>query len=149
MEDRWNLKRFKEAQEGVYCTALSEIRRGRKESHWMWFIFPQLRGLGRSAAAEYYGLSGLEEARAYLEDEVLGARLLEGTRALLEQPCRDAEKVMGWPDNLKLCSCMTLFHAVCPQEGCFAQVLREFFEGQEDGRTLSMLKESGETPKRL
>ena len=103
-----NLERFVKAQAGVYETALEEMRRGRKESHWIWYIFPQLKGLGFSETAQYYGIDGMAEAKAYLNHETLRKRLIEISEALLALPTDDALAVMGSPDNLKLCSSMTL-----------------------------------------
>ena len=134
-----DLERFLPPQERDYAQALGEIRAGRKRSHWIWYIFPQLRGLGHSHYANYYGLEDKEEARAYLAHPVLGPRLLEITGALLALPERDPVRVMGRPDNLKLCSCMTLFEAVSQPGSVFAQVLERFYGGQRDGRTLSRI----------
>ncbi len=134
-----DLSRFHEAQKHSYRTALAEIRRGRKCSCWMWYIFPQLRGLGHSATAQYYGITGLQEARDYLRDEVLGGRLVEISRALLDVDSNDPVEVMGVPDNLKLKSSMTLFEAADPGEDTFGKVLDKFFHGQRDERTLALL----------
>lgn len=136
----YDLKRFYKAQEYDYETALSEIRNGRKESHWMWYIFPQVAGLGRSTMAEYYAIRSKEEAKAYIEDPVLGKRLIEISQALLQVDSDDAEKVMGWPDNLKLKSCMTLFAEVAPEQPVFRNVLEKFYDGEMDGKTLDILK---------
>ena len=109
MSISYNLERFHCAQESSYPTALAEIRAGRKSSHWMWYIFPQMKGLGYSSMAAYYGIDGLEEAKVYLNDPVLRSRLVEISSALLKLPGSDAGAVMGYPDNLKLRSSMTLF----------------------------------------
>lgn len=135
-----DLERFYKAQEYDYETALSEIRNGRKESHWMWYIFPQVAGLGRSTTAEYYAIKSKEEAKAYIEDPVLGKRLIEISQALLQVSSDDAEMVMGWPDNLKLRSCMTLFAEVAPEQPVFRNVLEKFYDGEMDGKTLDILK---------
>ena len=135
-----DLERFYKAQEYDYETALSEIRNGRKESHWMWYIFPQIAGLGRSTTAEYYAIKSKEEAKAYIEDPVLGKRLIEISQALLQVSSDDAEMVMGWPDNLKLRSCMTLFAEVAPDQPVFRNVLEKFYDGEMDGKTLDILK---------
>ena len=135
-----DLERFYKAQEYDYETALSEIRNGRKESHWMWYIFPQIAGLGRSTTAEYYAIKSKEEAKAYIEDPVLGKRLIEISQALLQVSSDDAEMVMGWPDNLKLRSCMTLFAEVAPEQPVFRNVLEKFYDGEMDGKTLDILK---------
>ena len=135
----YDLERFYEAQEYDYETALSEIRNGRKESHWMWYIFPQVSGLGRSTMAEYYAIRSREEAKAYIEDPVLGKRLIEISQALLQVDSDDAEEVMGWPDNLKLRSCMTLVAEVAPEQPVFRSVLEKFYDGEMDGKTLDIL----------
>lgn len=135
------LERFYKAQKYDYETALSEIRNGRKESHWMWYIFPQVAGLGRSTMAEYYAIRSKKEAKAYIEDPVLGKRLIEISQALFQVESDDAQKVMGWPDNLKLRSCMTLFAEVAPEQPVFRSVLEKFYDGEMDGKTLDILKE--------
>ncbi|MBR4164315.1 MAG: DUF1810 domain-containing protein [Solobacterium sp.] len=135
-----DLSRFHKAQETDYKIALREIQNGRKRSHWMWYIFPQLKGLGHSGMAEYYGISGIEEAKAYLKDPVLGARLLEISKALLKIECDDPRIVMGYPDNLKLKSCMTLFAEADPETDIFQSVLNKFFNGEKDTLTLSLLE---------
>ena len=135
-----DLERFYKAQEYDYETALSEIRNGRKESHWRWYIFPQITGLGRSTTAEYYAIKSKEEAKGYIEDPVLGKRLIEISQALFQIESDDAEMVMGWPDNLKLRSCMTLFAEVAPEQPVFRNVLEKFYDGEMDGKTLDILK---------
>ena len=135
-----DLERCYKAQEYDYETALSEIRNGRKESHWMWYIFPQITGLGRSTTAEYYAIKSKEEAKGYIEDPVLGKRLIEISQALFQIESDDAEMVMGWPDNLKLRSCMTLFAEVAPEQPVFRNVLEKFYDGEMDGKTLDILK---------
>ena len=135
----WNLERFKRAQCDSYEQALREIRSGRKRSHWMWYIFPQLRGLGFSSTAEYYGISTLDEAKAYLEDPVLGPRLAEISQVLLELDDKNADRIFGYPDNLKLRSCMTLFAAAAGRDSVFQKVLDAYFNGVGDSRTTEML----------
>ena len=135
-----NLNRFISAQERDYPVALAEIRAGRKRSHWMWYIFPQLRGLGHSAMAERYAIRDLEEATAYLADAVLGPRLVEISRALLTAPTNNATAVMGTPDDLKLRSCMTLFAMVPGADPVFTTVLEKFYAGRRDERTVEMLE---------
>ena len=135
----YNLTRFKNAQEGVYSRALAEIRSGRKRSHWIWYIFPQIRGLGMSSTSQYYGIENLEEARAYLEDPVLGPRLLEISHALLELDTDSAGEVFGYPDDLKLRSCMTLFSCADENNRVFTDVLDKFYGGQPDRMTLEIL----------
>lgn len=134
-----DLNRFLMAQERDYAQALAEIRAGRKQSHWIWYIFPQLRGLGYSYNAEYYGIADAEEARLYLAHPVLGSRLREITNALLELPESDPVRVMGRPDDLKLCSSMTLFEYVAEQDSVFGKVLDKYYGGRRDAATLRML----------
>ena len=139
MNENYNLKRFIEAQEGVYPVALRELREGRKRSHWMWYIFPQLKHLGHSYNAKYYGLSGVDEAAAYLAEPVLGQRLREVTTAILNLPTNDAYEVFGGIDGMKLRSSMTLFDIVSPND-IFARVLDKYFNGQRDHRTLTLIQ---------
>ncbi len=138
MEER--LDRFLRAQERVYDGALSEVRNGRKQTHWMWYIFPQLRGLGRSETAWYYGLEDIREARAYLAHPVLGKRLREISEALLTLDTDDPEAVFGWIDGLKLRSSMTLFDHI-ETGGVFDRVLVKFYNGKRDEQTLKRLDE--------
>jgi len=134
------LERFVRAQEGVYDTALAEIREGRKRTHWMWFVFPQLAGLGSSDMARFYGIADAAEARAYLQHPVLGARLEAIVRALLALDASSAYAVFGSPDDVKLRSCATLFAAVSPPGSVFAQVLDRFFCSEPDPLTLERLR---------
>ncbi len=133
------LSRFLQAQEGSYDTALREIRAGRKRSHWMWFIFPQIRGLGASSTAQYYAIRDLDEAREYINHPVLGPRLIGISEALLALDESDAGAVMGYPDDLKLRSCMTLFQLAAPQQPVFGKVLDKFYGGKPDRRTEEIL----------
>lgn len=133
------LTRFLDAQNQMYLTALNEIKYGRKKSHWMWFIFPQLKGLGRSSTADYYGITGLEEAAAYLKHPVLGKHLIEISTALLTIEGKEAIEIFGTPDNLKLCSSMTLFSQVENTNTIFQDVLDKYFFGKPDIKTLSLL----------
>lgn len=130
------LDRFVEAQAGVWAQALAELKAGRKTSHWMWFVFPQIAGLGRSETARFYAISDVTEARAYLAHPLLGARLREAAAALLAHRGRSAEAVLGGIDAIKLRSSMTLFEAVAPDEPVFAAVLDAFFSGQRDPETV-------------
>ena len=134
------MQRFYEPQRRDFGTALAEIRWSRKVSHWMWYIFPQLKGLGRSSTAQFYGLDGLEEARRFAADPVLGGNLRTITKALLDQPVRHAWIIFGRTDAMKLRSCMTLFAMADPGCGLYARVLEEFFRGEGDPQTLKMLK---------
>lgn len=136
---RYNLDRFKTAQPQDYDTALQEVRSGHKRSHWIWYIFPQIAGLGMSSISEYYAIQNMDEAKAYLADPLLRSRLLEISSALLEMKSSDPGDVMGWPDNLKLRSSMTLFQAAAPEEPVFRKVLEKFFRGRPDDRTLAIL----------
>ena len=135
----YDLNRFLAAQERDYAQALAEIRAGRKWSHWIWYIFPQLRGLGYSYNAAFYGIADAEEARQYLAHPVLGARLREITGALLELDENDPVRVMGRPDDLKLCSCMTLFASIAEPDSVFDKVLVKYYGGKRDAATLRML----------
>jgi uncharacterized protein (DUF1810 family) len=139
MSQETSLHRFLEAQQDAYPTALAEIHRGRKASHWMWYVFPQLQGLGFSATSQYYGLRGAPEARAYARHPVLGPRLVEISRALLALPGHDATRVLGQPDDVKLHSSMTLFAALPGADPVFQLVLDKFFRGQADPQTLRRL----------
>jgi uncharacterized protein (DUF1810 family) len=136
-----DLTRFLRAQERDYTTALEEIRAGRKQSHWMWYIFPQLSGLGFSETSRYYALADLAEAKAFLEHDVLGPRLVGICKALLALPTRDANAVFGTPDDMKLRSCMTLFASVPGAPPVFQEVLVKFFGGRSDERTIDLLSE--------
>ena len=136
-----DLSRFLKAQERDYDTALKEIKAGHKSSHWIWYIFPQLGELGFSPTAKFYGIAGLEEARAYLGDKLLRSRLLEISQALLDLPSHDIEGIMGYPDNLKLCSSMTLFQLAEPTCDIFQKVLDKFFDGKPDGKTIALCGE--------
>lgn len=133
------LRRFVDAQAGVYETALAELRRGRKTSHWMWFVFPQIAGLGRSPNARLYAIADLDEARAYLAHPVLGPRLLACVETINALPGDDAHAVFGEPDDLKLRSCLTLFAAAAPDELAFQLALAKYFDGLPDPLTLARL----------
>lgn len=133
------LERFLDAQKNSYETALGEIRAGRKRSHWIWYIFPQIAGLGRSGTAQYYAIRDLDEAKAYLQEPTLRRHLLEISQALLELETSDASRVMGWPDDLKLKSSMTLFDAAEPECRVFQGVLDKYFHGKKDQKTLEIL----------
>ncbi|SDS12679.1 Uncharacterized protein, DUF1810 family [Halopseudomonas litoralis] len=140
MSDDFDLSRFRQAQETTYATALAELRAGHKRSHWIWFVFPQLRGLGRSATAERYGLTGLAEARAYLAHPLLGERLREAIEAMLIHEARGASVVLGELDAMKLRSCLTLFSLADPSEPLVRRAMEVFFGGQLDERTLKLLQ---------
>ena len=140
-QDPFNLKRFLVAQENDYADALHEIKQGYKQSHWIWFIFPQMRGLGRSSMAEYYGISSIEEARAYLDNPTLKARLFEISTALLKHKGKStAYEILGTIDAIKVRSSMTLFDHIMPH-AIFAKVLDAFYNGERDVMTLELLKQ--------
>jgi uncharacterized protein (DUF1810 family) len=136
MED---LKRFLDAQKRDYQTALSEIKRGRKQSHWMWYIFPQIAGLGFSSTSEFYAIKDLDEAEDYYAHPVLGERLVEISNALLEIEGKAANQIFGSPDDMKLKSSMTLFGSLDDTNPVFRQVLDKYFDGEKDRRTLELL----------
>lgn len=138
--NEFDLERFIKAQERDYETALEEIRRGRKRSHWIWYIFPQITGLGFSSMSQYYGIASIKEAKAYMENACLRDRLLEISEALLALESNDPGNVMGYPDDLKLCSSMTLFAEAAPEEKNFQAVLDKYFDGRKDQRTLQILE---------
>lgn len=135
----YDLQRFHKAQNFDYPVALGEIKNGCKESHWMWYIFPQLKELGYSSTAKYYGLTK-DEAKAYINDEILKFRLMEISQVLLELKSNDATEIFGYPDDLKLKSSMTLFSEIAPEIEVFDKVLEKFFSGKKDNKTLELLK---------
>jgi uncharacterized protein (DUF1810 family) len=137
--DRFDLQRFVDAQARVYPSVVDELRSGRKRSHWMWFIFPQLRGLGSSPMAARYGISSLEEAREYLHHELLGPRLHECTQLVNQVQGRSISEIFGSPDDLKLCSSMTLFARPTDDNHDFVELLDKYYGGQQDALTLRRL----------
>ena len=139
MGQDYNLERFKRAQAHDYDNALREIRGGKKISHWMWYVFPQMRGLGHSSTADYYGISGTDEAKAFLEDTVLGPRLAKISEVLMGLEDKDAAGIFGFPDVLKLRSCMTLFAAVSGKDSVFQRVLDAYYHGERDEQTLRLI----------
>ena len=134
-----DLSRFVEAHDRSYSRALEEIREGRKQSHWMWYIFPQIVGLGLNSTSRFYAIADLEEARAYMQHPMLGAHMIEICGVLLGLSANDAEDVMGYPDDLKLRSSMTLFSQAVPSVKIFQQVLDKYFDGKMDQKTLEIL----------
>ena len=142
-DDPFDLNRFVQAQEGVYAAALSELRAGRKTSHWMWFVFPQIDGLARSQTARFFAVKSLAEARAYLAHPVLGKRLRQCTAAVLGVPGRTASEIFGSPDDIKFRSSMTLFERTEPECALFSDALDRFFEGRRDRLTLELLADGG------
>jgi uncharacterized protein (DUF1810 family) len=135
----FDLERFVAAQAGIYAEALAELRAGRKQSHWMWFVFPQIAGLGRSPTARFYAIASAAEARLYLAHPLLGARLTECTEAVLAHRGRSAEAIFGGVDAMKLRSSMTLFETVAGGPALFASVLEIFFDAERDPATLTLL----------
>lgn len=142
MRNQDSLDRFLEAQKTDYAAALEEIKAGAKRSHWIWYIFPQIRGLGHSSLSAYYGIRDLDEAKRYLENETLRRHLLEISEALLSLDSSDARAVMGPPDDEKLRSSMTLFALADPEILIFQKVLDKFFGGEMDQRTVEMVRET-------
>ena len=138
-EDPYDLERFVTAQAPVYPDVVVELRAGQKHGHWMWFVFPQLRGLGLSPTAHRFGVVSLDEARAYLQHPLLGPRLVECALLILGHAGRSAREILGSPDDLKLRSSMTLFAAAAPDELLFPRVLEAFYGGTPDERTLALL----------
>ncbi|MBX3605198.1 MAG: DUF1810 domain-containing protein [Piscinibacter sp.] len=139
-DDSFDLQRFVDAQSPVYAQALAELHAGSKSSHWMWFVFPQLRGLGHSPMAQRYGLADAAEALAYRSHATLGPRLAECTAAMLSVEGRSARQILGTPDDLKFRSCMTLFAQVAPGDPLFRRALERYFDGLPDARTLELLQ---------
>ena len=137
--DPFHLDRFVRAQADDYEEALAEIRRGRKATHWMWYIFPQLDGLGFSSTAKHFAIRSLDEARAYLDHPLLGSRLIECAEAALGVEGRSATEIFGNPDDLKLRSSATLFACVSPPGSVFEQILAKYYQGVRDGKTLQLL----------
>jgi uncharacterized protein (DUF1810 family) len=141
MDDPFNLQRFASAQDdgGTYDRAVQELRRGHKTSHWMWFIFPQIQGLGLSAIAQRYAIASLAEAKAYLAHDALGARLRECTQLVIQVKGKTIREIVGQPDDMKFRSSMTLFAQAAPDEPCFAEALQKYFAGESDPLTLARL----------
>lgn len=143
MTDTYNLHRFLTAQAPTYPTVLAELRAGRKSSHWIWFIFPQITGLGHSAMAQQYAITSLDEATAYLQHQILGERLRECTQLVLNVEGRRAEEIFGHPDNLKFRSCLTLFLTATTDNTLFKAALLTYFNGKPDTVTLKILAQQG------
>jgi uncharacterized protein (DUF1810 family) len=137
--DPYDLERFVVAQRTTFSQALAELRRGRKESHWIWFVFPQIAGLGRSATAAHYAITTTDEARAYLAHPVLGPRLLEAAQVVADVDARNAESLLGTIDAVKVRSSMTLFARVADDPAPFRAVLERWYDGREDPATVSLL----------
>ncbi|QJD95806.1 DUF1810 domain-containing protein [Mucilaginibacter robiniae] len=139
MAQQNGLQRFIDAQKSDYDTALAEVKQGHKRSHWMWYIFPQIQGLGFSEASRYYGIKDINEAEAYYKNPVLGSRLVQICEELLKLPSSSAHQILGSPDDLKLRSCITLFAALPDASSVFKELLRKFFSGQPDAQTLKII----------
>ena len=135
----WQLERFVTAQEPVYAQVCTELAAGHKRTHWMWFVFPQLKALGRSATAQFFGLDGADEATAYWQHLVLGERLRHCAELLRQLPGTDAHAIFGSPDTMKLRSCMTLFEIVAPDAPVFGEVLVRYFNGMRDDATVALV----------
>ena len=138
IQDSYNLNRFLDAQDDMYPIALRQMQEGRKRSHWMWYIFPQLKHLGHSYNSNFYGISSVDEATAYLDHPILGQRLKEISKTIYELSVKDIEDVLGTVDSMKLRSSMTLFNIACPND-VFAKVLDKYFKGQPDDNTIQLL----------
>jgi uncharacterized protein (DUF1810 family) len=139
-DDPFQLRRFTSAQEGIYDSVLAELKSGQKRTHWMWFIFPQIDGLGHSTTSKYYAIKSIEEARQYLNHPVLGTRLLECAETVLAIEGRSISEIFGYPDDLKLKSSMTLFASVADPRSVFVRILDKYFHGEGDVRTLHLLE---------
>ncbi len=135
----YNLQRFLHAQEHVYDAVIAELRAGRKSSHWIWFIFPQIAGLGHSRMAQQFAIASLDEAKAYLQHPILGPRLRACTQLVLDVNSRSAEEIFGYPDHLKFRSCMTLFLTAAPDNTIFNDALLKYFDGKPDQLTMNVL----------
>lgn len=137
-----DLIRFLDAQERIYPKVVEELTKGRKQTHWMWFIFPQLTGLGHSATAQHYAIHNLNQARRYLDDPILGARLRQAVNLMLNQKAKSASEILDTPDDLKFRSCLTLFRQAASENSdrvLFIRALEQFYRGQPDRRTLELL----------
>jgi uncharacterized protein (DUF1810 family) len=134
------LNRFLSAQQPIYPQVLKELNNGKKTTHWMWFIFPQIEGLGSSSTAKFYSIKSIEEAKEYLAHPVLGKRLLECSETILQIEGKTADEIFGYPDDMKLRSSMTLFNFITPKQKVFADVLKKYFGGDPDEQTISILQ---------
>ena len=139
-DDPFDLSRFTSAQEGIYDGVLTELRRGHKRTHWMWYIFPQIDGLGQSTTSKHYAIKSIEEARQYLNHPVLGTRLLKCAEAVLTIEGRSVSEIFGYPDDLKFKSSMTLFAYEADPRSVFVRILDKYFDGKQDIKTLRLLE---------
>ena len=144
--DPYDLKRFISAQEGIYDRVLDELRGGLKRTHWMWYIFPQIDGLGHSPTTRHYAVKSVEEARRYLRHPVLGTRLVESAEAVLAVQGCSVSDIFGYPDDMKLQSSMTLFALVAEPRSVFERVLEKYYQGKRDARTLQIVGNLNKTP---
>ncbi len=140
-----HLNRFVEAQEHIYSRVVSELKNGYKQSHWMWFIFPQIEGLGKSQTSRRYSIKSMEEAKAYFHHPILGTRLVECSTILLGIAKNSATEIFGYPDDVKLQSCMTLFAVAAPEEPVFGKVLLKYFKNTKDQHTLDIIRKLSDT----
>jgi uncharacterized protein (DUF1810 family) len=140
MEDPFHLQRFVDAQNSIYGNVVNELRRGEKRTHWMWFIFPQVVGLGRTPTAERYSIKSIEEAKAYIVHPILGVRLQECTKLVISIDGKTANQIFGFPDDLKFCSSMTLFNHVAEDNNIFLNAITKFYAGREDDLTIKILE---------
>ncbi|WP_373016924.1 DUF1810 domain-containing protein [Thiomicrorhabdus sp.] len=138
--DNFRLERFIKAQQDTYATALAELQAGRKRSHWMWFVFPQIDGLGHSETTIFYSIKSLDEAKAYLDHPILGARLIECTQAVMAVEGSTLLEIFGKPDNKKFCACMTLFRVVAEDKRLFEAAIEKYCGGQPNEKTLAVLE---------
>ncbi len=138
-KDPYNLNRFISAQDKIYETVIKELKNGKKQTHWMWYIFPQIDGLGTSATSKYYGIKSIEEAQQYLNHPVLGKRLLECAEIVITLEGKSIAEIFGFPDNLKLKSSITLFAYIAKPDSIFARIIDKYFEGEKDVKTLDIL----------
>lgn len=143
-----DLDRFIEAQKNTYNRALQEIKNGKKEGHWIWYIFPQIRGLGHSERANYYAIEDIEEATNYLKNPILYTRLIEISKALLEVEGKTAIEILGYVDAMKVKSSMTLFHFANPEEKTYIEVLNKYYQGEKDEKTIQLLQKNYQYQKR-
>lgn len=140
MEDKYDLLRFLSAQEGCIETVLEELKRGQKTGHWMWYVFPQIKGLGRTSTAQFYAIKSEAEAIAFLDHPLLGQRLITCTKIINQHQNLSVEKIFGYPDYLKFRSCMTLFEKVAGHDSVFSKALAKYYGGEADPRTISILE---------
>lgn len=139
-KEGYDLSRFHEAHERDYENALREVKSGQKKTHWMWYIFPQIRGLGKSSTSQFYGITGIDEAKAYLGDSILGEHMKELCESLIAVQTNNATEIFSWPDDKKLKSSMTLFDEADPNNILFKKVLDKFFKGEKDKATLRIIQ---------